>query len=286
MTVDPSSEMSGSEDSVGPFGMDTNNHQAVHARRVAISCGFLHKAALNLLKRSFWMRYLSLVLATICFLSIATAGCSTAVMSVDSELSSMTEPLTVSGANPRLWNRPLSFGPWRTVEVREGLRWGFGAPLLGLEAGFARQPYRLVLENSDVGTVQVECVASSITLSRSGWTLDPTFGSLPVLACGFRSDTGDEWTMKMYERGTKRQGEITSSRGARLQIRSVHTLQGSRFRNADPVGYEIASDESTVGAVEIVNRGRVWISPAAEQRRDAQIAAAAAALLLFDPTSE
>lgn len=228
---------------------------------------------------------LTLILVTLLPLSILSfTGCSTATMAVGPELSASAEPFVVTGANPRTWNRPLSFGPWRTVEVREGLRWGFAAPLLGMEAGFSRQPYRLVLEREDGAVVQAECVTRSITLSRSGWTVDPTFGSLPALACGFRSEaTGDEWTLRLHARGTKLTGEIGSPLETPWILRSVHTMEGSRFPNADPVGYEMVSGGSAVGAVEIVNRGRVWISPSLDGMGDARMAAAAAALLIYEP---
>ena len=218
------------------------------------------------------------------FIALLIAGCRTAFMSVPAELAA-TEAFAVTGANPRLWNRPLSFGPWRTSEVREGGRWGFAAPLLGLEAGFSQQPYRLVLEHEDGRAVQAECVARSVTLSRSGWSVDPTLGALPALACGFRSDDGDEWTLKLHARGTNFEGELSSSSGSPLKIRSVHRLEGSRLPSGEPVGYEIAGD-SPLAAVETVNRGRVWLAPSAGSSIDRRTAAAAAVLLLFEPADE
>jgi hypothetical protein len=42
-------------------------------------------------------------------------GCSVATMAVSPALAAAAEPLDVRGANPRLWNRPISFGPWQTL---------------------------------------------------------------------------------------------------------------------------------------------------------------------------
>ncbi len=217
------------------------------------------------------------------FIALVISGCRTAAISVPAELAD-AKAFAVTGANPRIWNRPLSFGPWRTSEVREGGRWGFAAPLLGLEAGFSQQPYRLVLEHEDGREVRAECVSRSVTLSRSGWSMDPTLGALPALACGFRSDDGDEWTLKLHARGTNFEGELSSS-GSQLKVRSLHLLEGSRLPSGEPVGYEIVG-ESTLGAVETVNRGRVWIAPSTGSAIEGRIAAAAAVLLLFEPADE
>jgi hypothetical protein len=214
-------------------------------------------------------------------------GCSVATMAVSPALAAAAEPLDVRGANPRLWNRPISFGPWQTLEVREGLQWGLAGPLLGVEVGFSRQPYRLLLSGEDGDQLQVECVTRKLLLSKKGWSVDPSFGAIPALACGFRSvESGEEWAMKLHNRSMNMTGHLMFSDGRTLPLQSVHRLEGSRISSADPVGFEIGSGQ-IFGAVEVVNRGRVWIDPSLGHRDRDRIAAAAAALLLYrDPSND
>jgi hypothetical protein len=212
---------------------------------------------------------------------LTSTACTVARMQVAPSLASAT-PMDVTGSNPRVWNRPIGFGPFQSSEVQEGMKWGFSIPLLGIDASYRSQPYRLVLQ-SPSGPIQAECVTRSAELSRSGFALDPTLGRMPVLGCGFRSGD-DEWTMGLLEQAPGRRGEIRGD--TPWTIRSVLVSERSPISSSEPLGYEILRDGDVIGAVEVINRGRVWMAPSLEGRDQQRLAAAAAALLLFRDPAE
>ena len=206
-------------------------------------------------------------------------------MPVDPTLASRAEPLAVTGNNPRLWNRPLAFGPFRTEQVSEGGQWRWAAPLLGGEAGIAWQNYRLVL-NDGSQRIQTACRTRRVFLERDDWSVDPSLGRLPVLQCALRpEDGGEPWVVTLRRTPTNKfAGTLQSEPGGEtIQLESKHRAEGAIVDSADPVGYTMTRDGTVLGAVETINRGRVWIDPSLAGSDRLRAAGVAAALLLFNP---
>lgn len=206
-------------------------------------------------------------------------ACAPAQMRVAPALSAL-EPFPVAGANPRRWNSQISFGPWKTSVAREGLKWDFGLPLLGVTAGYATQPYRVVLAAGGE-TIQAECVTRSVSLTRGSVAVDPAFGNLPALACGFRGQ-GDGTLRLRVTASNAEKGSIEYD-GAQWEVSSVNRLQGSSLPSAEPLGYEIAKGGRAVAAVETINQGRVWMDRTLPATEQARLAAAIMVLLLYEP---
>ena len=210
---------------------------------------------------------------------LTTLGCQTAQIEVAPDLAAVS-PMDVQGANPRRWNAPVRFGPWATSEVREGGTWGFGYRLLGIDAGFAFQPYRLSVASSD-RTIHAECVTRAAVLSRKGLSVDPAFGKIPALGCGFSGD--GEGTLRLNTTAMNREEGQIEFASSVWQIRSIHNYAGSSIPSGEPLGYEILSGGRVIATVETINRGRVWIDPSVNAMDQARIAGVATALLLYDP---
>jgi hypothetical protein len=213
------------------------------------------------------------------FAAMILSSCQTAQIQVAPELAAVT-PLSVQGANPRRWNAPVSFGPWATSEVREGLTWDFGYRLLGIDASFAFQPYRLAIGSGN-RTVQAECVTRAAVLSQKDLSVDPSFGKIPALACGFRGD--GEGTLRLNTTAlNKEEGEVVFG-ASTWKINSVHKFAGSSLPSGDPIGHEISQDGRVIGMVETINRGRVWMDPSLSAEEQGRLAAVATAVLLYEP---
>ncbi len=211
----------------------------------------------------------------------AATACQTAQIQLAPDLASVA-PMAVEGANPRRWNAPIRFGTWATTEVREGFTWDFGYRLLGIDVAFAFQPYRLAISSGN-RTVQAECITRAAALSRKGLSVDPSFGRIPALACGLRSE--GEGTLRLNATSMNREeGEIAFGPSV-WQIRSVHEFAGSSIESGDPIGYEIRSDGRVIATIETINRGRVWIAPGLREEEQARVAAVATAVLLYKPAS-
>jgi hypothetical protein len=191
--------------------------------------------------------------------------------------------MTVEGSNPRTWNRPIAFGPYRTAWVDEGTRRSWLAGLNLVSFGRADQAYHLAL-----GETTIECHTREFVIGRKGFYIDPTLGRLPLLVCGF-DQAGAQTTLLLSKTGRAEpslRGEIRTVGGEEpaLAVASLHRPAGAVIGSPEPFGYEIRSGARVIGIVETVNRGRVWIDPELGQTEQDRLAAAAAALLLFrDP---
>jgi len=222
-------------------------------------------------------RLAALLVAT----ALALGACQVARMQVSPSLSGLAA-VPVQGANPRKWNHPVSFGPWRTDVTREGMHWDFAVRLLGLTAGYSFQPYRVVV-SSGGEPVQAECITRAASLSRGGLEVDPAFGNIPALACGFRG-RGDG-TLRLRTTAMNREEGAIDFGDTRWALRSVHRFDGSSIPSGTPLGYEIIGGEQVVAAVETINQGRVWLDPAVSPRDQERLAAAMTVLLLYVPAA-
>ena len=184
----------------------------------------------------------------------------------------------VTGANPRRWNAPLSFGEFATQSVNEGTTRSFLADLGIVQVGKTDQAYRFTLNG-----VSAECHTREVVIGRAGVFVDPNLGNAPLLVCGFERSTGTRSVLALSRSGGAEPalvGELRELGGPALEVRSIHRPEGAAIASSEPFGYEIVSDNYRVAAVETINRGRVWIEPTVTANRD-MLAAASAALLLF-----
>lgn len=187
----------------------------------------------------------------------------------------------VTGHNPSAWKRPISFGPWHTVTVDDGTSKSWSVEAFGLGAGATRHRYHLVLEGRDGTRREVVCLTRGLELWRGSFTIDLSGVATRRLACVIRAgEDSSTVSLLLGQDGNKLRGSLQVD-GAVFEIASIHRFKGSRIASPEPVGYTISRDGATAVAVETVNRGRVWFAPDAAHPTD--LAAAASALLLFDP---
>ena len=212
----------------------------------------------------------ALMKRTLLVLALSLTACSTAQLDLPSD------SLPVSGANPRRWNAPVSFGEWRTQSVNEGTSRSILSSLGIVDLGKADQAYRLTLND-----VAVECHTREVVIGAAGFFIDANLGSEPLLVCGYEGG-GKRSALALSRTGKTEpslRGELREQDGPAFEVRSLHRAIGMRYPSGDPFGFEIVRDGKRVAAVETMNRGRVWIEPRAENRN--MLAAAAASLLLF-----
>jgi hypothetical protein len=210
-------------------------------------------------------------------LALSLTACTTAQIDVPEGW------LPVEGANPRIWNQPISFGEWRTSSVREGAQRSLLLDAGVLQLGKTDQAYRLTLNEVDV-----ECHTRELVIGRGGFFIGPDAGETPLLTCGYlRGDAGAGAGLLLMRTGRVEpalRGELRVIDGLRMELRSVHRAKGGSIASSEPFGYEIVHNDKVVAIVETINQGRVWIDPAAKDRDF--LAAAAASLLLFrDPNA-
>jgi len=85
--------------------------------------------------------------------------------------------------------------------------------------------------------------------------------------------------------GTALQGVMMVG-AARIDISGTHRLDATSLRLGSPAGYIFQVDSQPVGAVEVINGGTVWLSDSLTPEARTAMAAASAALLLYQDTTE
>jgi hypothetical protein len=189
------------------------------------------------------------------------------------------DAMPVSGANPRRWNAPISFGEWRTETVKEGSKRSFLIDYGLIDEARASQAYRLT-----INSIEVDCHASEIVVGAAGFFVDASLGQEPLLVCGYERE-GKRSVLALSRTSQPEpslRGELRQVGDGSLEVRSLHRAPGVSIASGDPFGFEITRSGKRVAMIETINRGRVWIDPQAPDRDT--LAAAAASLLLFrDP---
>jgi hypothetical protein len=193
-------------------------------------------------------------------------------------------PTAVAGANPRAWRKPLRFGEYATAAVHDGTVFSWSVELFGVRGGKASRAYRLTLDGPSGTPAEVECRTRAIDAWRNGWSVELTEAFAPRLACGIRpADDSAPARLVLGSNGRRLEGRIEPVGGPALEVVSLHRLAGSPLPSDGPAGYALAIGGRTRAAVEVLNRGRVWIDPELDASTRDLAAAAIAALLLFDP---
>jgi hypothetical protein len=215
------------------------------------------------------------------------SACQLARMQVSRDLADV-EPLAVDRALWRKPSDPLSFGSWRTTRIDVG--WGkfrssakpvtvTGKTTIDFES-FER-PYRLDVETND-GVISAECVARAEAVAYKDWSLDSgALQGIPPLHCSYFGAAGGE--MELLEMPTiagSEEGNIEFG-VTRWRVQSVNRIEGGRGPGSI-VGYEVRRDNEVIAAVEIMNRGRVWMSAELTSLEQDRVAAVAMALLLYE----
>jgi hypothetical protein len=230
-------------------------------------------------------RFVCICLAILPLLS----ACQLARMQVSPALATV-EPFTVDRA---LWhwrkpNDPLSFGSWRTSRINVG--WNefrslkvpvtFGGKSTLDFQSFLR-PYRLDVVTSN-GVISAECVSRAAGVAYKDWSLDSGApAGIPPLHCMYTG--ASEGEMELLEVPTiagSEEGEIAFD-VTRWHVQSVSRIEGGHGPDAI-VGYEIRRDSEVIAAVEIMNEGRVWMSPTLTALEQDRVATVAMALLVYE----
>jgi hypothetical protein len=220
---------------------------------------------------------------------LAIAGCSNIerVQMAQSPALARVVPMQVTQASFPAWKAPLSFGSWRTqgsykdterARCRDSL-------LTSKVSRSGRFRFALAAPRADQQyppgqVLQAECVTTNrTTIYRALADIQADADGYPQLQCTFTGlGTGKLEIQK--RRGQPEIGSATFGESA-WTVRSVGRSDSGAPSLDRPFGYEILMGDDVVAAVETINRGRVWITPAAGD--DVRLAALATALLLYDP---
>lgn len=190
----------------------------------------------------------------------------------------------------------LDFGAYKVHDYRTGWQKGNGLDVesdrLGYAADKNTQKYEFHLKGRSGKAWAGRCAeaASKQTVSGKvlGGTLSADLERQATLDCVFRQDPGTApWTMalklKSSGKGLMTEENLAGEFGdgsRRFQVEGTHDLEGTSLGNGDVTGFSIKDDSKVLGAVQVINKPRVWMDPAAEPELGEPLALAMAALML------
>lgn len=222
-------------------------------------------------------------------LLFALSGCASTQLQVPQTFAATAEAWPVTGHSPRRFGEPVRFGPYSALELRDGGTFGWQLPVGRFGLGGQARDYAFTLVAIGHPPVEVQCRVAALALGYaethgrvvSSTELDLTALSGPALGCGLRHDDADAVLLLELERaGTHLDGRLETPWGEAV-VRSLHAIEGAVVDTYAPAGFEVALDGEPMAVVDVVNAGRVLMSPTLDDDRRAYFAAVAAALLLL-----
>lgn len=223
-------------------------------------------------------RFLMLALA-----GIATGGCATARLAVPTELADAPR-YAVVGRQGVQGQREVRFGPYRLQRVERSWVRGAGLALSDgrrdLRLDRATQEYAFAFGDGPTPDHEVRCVAAfrHAGLELPEGTLSPVDRS--SLRCAIVDGLGIEWTLDLRESFDRPPKGTLHWNDRRITVAGTSRLDGGLATQGLLAGYHLWDGGVTVGAVEMVNDGAVWLNSRVEGAHRHLLAAAAAALLL------
>jgi hypothetical protein len=210
-------------------------------------------------------------------------ACQTARMPIPDTLAT-SERMPVSGRQGLQVNQSLRFGPFEAHGVRRSWTRGRdrGATTVATQHE-RRQEYRFTLREAGEDHWFVACHAAALTVSIDILSVDfrPTDESAVYCNLQLLSDPSTSWTLDLRETRDRPLSGTLSGGGERLAVSGTNRVDRALAMDAT-TGYEFRDADGVIGAVEVLNRGAVWLSGDLGAERRRTLAAASAALLLLE----
>jgi len=212
-------------------------------------------------------------------------------LALPDELKTKTDDLEVTQRRRRvLPKRPADkavvFGPFRVDQYRAGWTektvYGIGSRSLQKYTEKSWRRYSFELRTAEGGHLPVECIQRKeerglrVLGENSQTDLDVPWGE--ELRCSLYPGDGVVWELAV----SGGRGTFTGPESAAFDVRASNRAEGTSFRLPTPVGFLFERDGKSLGAVEVLNKGRFLLSQNLPSWLRPLVAGAASALLLAD----
>ncbi len=183
----------------------------------------------------------------------------------------------------------ISFGPFTASEIHLG--WDKTGSLTAdvYTASDFSKHYDFILKQDKGTDWECKCRVKATKKELKGKLLGGDL-YIPVrseisLNCIFKGAQGDSsWTLDLSKNATETDmftGELSRA-GETIRIESVEEIDGQRFNvSYQPSGYVYKKGNAAIGAVDVLDKQRVWITPDSTGNLSPEIALASTAVILF-----
>lgn len=234
------------------------------------------------------MKTLSIVSLSI----VVLTGCTHLRMPVPEDLDGNTivMPVKIKKTWRILDVSRISFGPFTASKIHLG--WDKSGTLTAdvYSASDFSKRYDFVLTQEDEGTDwKCECKVKANKKELKGELLGGDV-YIPIkrkvsLNCTFEGAQGDSnWTLDLSRNETESAiftGALYQA-GDTIRVESVDEIAGQRFNlSHKPSGYVYRRGNTPIGAVDVLDKQRVWITPDSDGNLSSELALASTAVILF-----
>jgi hypothetical protein len=224
------------------------------------------------------------------FTGLSLSGCKVAHMALPQNFQSGSSELTVEGRSLLIFSNSFQFEPYHITDVHRGWTRGEGFSIGGYSASKAKQKYEFSVNESDRTTWEVQCATGADwnqleTQGFLGGGLTIEFTSNRQLVCTLKQEGGEKLSKLVMAQSASAneralQGIMTDG-ATQIDISATLKLDTTPLRVSDPTGYIFYIGGRPVGAVEVINKGTVWLNNAVTPETRSVLAATSAVLLLY-----
>jgi hypothetical protein len=222
------------------------------------------------------------------FTGLSLSGCQTAHMALPQDLQSESSELTVEGRSLLIFSKSFQFEPYHIIDVHRGWTRGKGFSISGYSESEAKQKYEFSVNESDRTTWEVQCAVGAewSQLEMQGFLeggLTIEFSSDRQLVCTLKQEGGGKLSklvMAQSANETALQGIMTDG-ATQIDISATHKLDTTPLQVSEPTGYIFHIKGRFAGAVEVINKGTVWLHNSETPEIRSALAATSAVLLLY-----
>ena len=234
----------------------------------------------------------ALILVMVLFTGVALGGCKMAQMALPQNLKSETSELAVEGLRLSFIKKSLHFGPYQVTDIHRGWTKGKGWSITSgstkISDSKAEQKYEFSMSEPGSPAWEVQC-ATGAEWSKAGFKglfggrSGIEFGTEKQLVCNLKQ-VGVEAPSRLAMAQSRHEMEMNGVMRAgatEVDISVSYKLAGTPLKMGDPTGYVFSIEGQPVGAVEIINKGTVYLDNSVKPETRSALAAASAVLLLY-----
>jgi hypothetical protein len=229
----------------------------------------------------------SIALIMLLFTGISLSGCTVAHMALPQGLENESSEMTVEGRRGlAVFNSTMNFGPYNVTDIHREWTRGNGYSIFGFSSSEAKQKYEFSVNVPDRPAWKAQCATTANWKNLEdflGGGVSVGFASSKQLVCTMEQKGGEESAKLVMEQTRHElvmQGVMTAD-DTRIDISVVYKVATSPFKLSDPTGYTFHIDGQPVGAVEIINKGTVWLNNSTTPEVRSALAATSTVLLLY-----
>ncbi len=222
-------------------------------------------------------------------LLLLLGACQSPDMALSDQRLSQRPAWRVSGRQGFLFRQRLTFGNYATSKVKRGWTRSYNIPFfLHFQGARQRLSFTQFGEDSSVAEVMAVSKFQSKELPilrdffRIALDYENSFAGVIIPS----ADSSQHWEFLMHSVSGALFREVGGF--ARNAVDSPITISPvTRFNKANSwsspgvLGYEFIQEGKVLGAVELINRGKVWIQPDLDPRQQLIVSSLCSALLLY-----